>query len=127
MPDIYNPSTHNKNSVEIYQLRIWLKRISPTIWRRILVRSDSSIADLHYIIQIAMGWSDSYLHQFVIHGKRYGIARDGGMWFLDNPNQLLLRNLHFHINQRFIYEYNFTTRSVDGTWAITIFANDSGG
>ncbi|MEO1006364.1 MAG: hypothetical protein AAFW67_11060 [Cyanobacteria bacterium J06638_38] len=29
--------------------------ISPMIWRRIKVSSDSTIADLHYIIQIAMG------------------------------------------------------------------------
>jgi len=32
----------------IYQFRIWLRGISPTIWRRFLVRSDSTIADLHY-------------------------------------------------------------------------------
>ncbi|MEM8676028.1 MAG: hypothetical protein AAGF83_19480 [Cyanobacteria bacterium P01_G01_bin.67] len=29
--------------------------ISPMIWRRIKVSSDSTIVDLHYIIQIAMG------------------------------------------------------------------------
>ena len=34
----------------IYQFRIWLRSISPTIWRRFLVRSDRTIADLHYIL-----------------------------------------------------------------------------
>ena len=39
----------------IYQLKVVLLGISPMIWRRILVSSDSTIADLHYIIQIVMG------------------------------------------------------------------------
>ena len=44
---------------EIYQLKIALIGISPLIWRRLLVHSASSIAELHHIIQIAMGWEDS--------------------------------------------------------------------
>ncbi len=58
----------------IYQLKVLLLGISPMIWRRIGVRSDSTIADLHYIIQIAMGWKDEHLHQFLIHGVHYGIS-----------------------------------------------------
>lgn len=34
------------------------------IWRRLLVHSVSSIADLHHFIQIAMGWEDTHLHRF---------------------------------------------------------------
>ena len=64
----------------IYQLKVVLLGISPMIWRRVLVHGDSTIADLHYIIQIAMGWSDDHLHQFRIHGKLYGIARIGGIF-----------------------------------------------
>jgi hypothetical protein len=37
---------------EVYQLHVWLREISPLIWRRLLVSSDSTIADLHYILQI---------------------------------------------------------------------------
>jgi hypothetical protein len=58
--------------VEIYQLHVWIRQISPMIWRRLLVRSDSSIADLHYTLQIAFGWSDEHLNQFHIHGQDYG-------------------------------------------------------
>ena len=57
------------DSVAVYQLRSRLDRISPLIWRRLLVTSDTTIAELHAIIQIAFGWSDSHLHQFIIHGK----------------------------------------------------------
>lgn len=48
-----------------------LQGVNPMIWRRLLVCGDRTIADLHDIVQIAMGWSDDHLHQFRIHGKRY--------------------------------------------------------
>ena len=44
------------------------------IWRRLLVRSDCTIADLHYTLQIAFGWFGSHLRRFHIHGKDYGVA-----------------------------------------------------
>ena len=62
----------------IYMLHIWIRQISPMIWRRLLVRSECSLAQLHDIIQIAFGWSDSHLHRFRIHGRDYGISRSGG-------------------------------------------------
>jgi hypothetical protein len=39
----------------VYQFKVVLLGISPMIWRRLLLRSDHSIVDLHYTIQIAMG------------------------------------------------------------------------
>jgi hypothetical protein len=92
----------------IYQLKVVLQDISPMIWRRLLVCGDSAITDLHYILQIAMGWSDDHLHQFRIHEKRYGIARMGGIWFSDDPDTVRLEDFHFRINERFLYEYDFT-------------------
>src|ERR1035438_8598755 len=59
---------------EAYRIRAWIRRISPMIWRRLLVDSDSSIADLHHTLQIAFGWSDSHLHRFHIHDRDYGIG-----------------------------------------------------
>ena len=82
-------------AIEIYQLRIWIRRISPHIWRRLLVRSDSTIAELHDILQIAFGWADDHLHRFLIRGKPYGIGRIGGIIFDDNPHQVQLRDFHF--------------------------------
>jgi hypothetical protein len=36
-----------------YQLHILLREINPPMWRRLLIPSDRTIADLHFIIQIA--------------------------------------------------------------------------
>jgi Plasmid pRiA4b ORF-3-like protein/Integrase core domain len=60
----------------VYQFKVVLRGISPLIWRRLLLRSEQSIADLHYAVQIAMGWSDSHLHRFHIHGKE-SVKRSG--------------------------------------------------
>ncbi len=65
-------------TVQVYQLRIWIREISPQIWRRLMVRSDSTIAQLHDILQIAFGWSDEHLNQFLIRGKPYGVWKPGG-------------------------------------------------
>ena len=77
------------------------------IWRRIKIRSDSTIADLHYVIQIAMGWTDSHLHRFVIYGKDYGIAQIGGISFSDDPRLVKLSSFDWREKERFLYEYDF--------------------
>ena len=51
----------------VYQLRVVPRGVSPLIWRRLLVRSDSSIADLHATLRFALGWSDEYLTALVVH------------------------------------------------------------
>ncbi len=77
------------------------------IWRRLLVRSDSTISDLHYTLQIAIGWSDAHLNQFHIHGKDFGVHHIGGVCFADNPEQVFLSSFEFQLRERFIYEYDF--------------------
>jgi hypothetical protein len=58
----------------VYQFHILLLKISPAIWRRVLVPSDQNLADLHRTLQIVMGWDDTHLHRFLIHGKAYGMS-----------------------------------------------------
>jgi hypothetical protein len=92
----------------IYQLRLVLRGISPLIWRRILVRSDSTIADLHATLQLALGWSDDHLHRFVAHGREYGISYAGGLSLHDDPHEVRLADLGLRAGERFRYEYDFT-------------------
>lgn len=92
---------------EIYQMRARIRKISPIIYRRILIHKDASLADLHYTLQILFGWFDTYLHQFKIHGKRHGISKPGGPWFSDDPYETQLRSFNFRLKEKFVYEYNF--------------------
>ncbi len=78
IPSDESPPQLAQAPVQIYQLHVLLLKISPAIWRRFLIRSDSTIADLHHTLQIVMGWEDEHLHQFTIHGMHYGIEHIGG-------------------------------------------------
>src|SRR6516165_3675835 len=95
-------------STAIYQLRLVLAGISPIIWRRLLVSSQTTIAQLHQYIQVAFDWSGEHLHRFRIHGKDYGIAYLGGMSFDDDPHQVRLSRFRLHPRESFRYEYDFT-------------------
>jgi hypothetical protein len=55
----------------VYQLRAVLRGVSPLIWRRLLVRSDTGIGALPASLQAAIGWSDTHLQRFRIHRKAY--------------------------------------------------------
>ncbi|MEX0643126.1 MAG: plasmid pRiA4b ORF-3 family protein [Pirellulales bacterium] len=52
-----------------YHLRIALRDTKPPIWRRVAVPSNITLGQLHEVIQIAMGWSNSHLHQFMLQDK----------------------------------------------------------
>src|SRR6266849_9372276 len=85
----------------VYQLRVVLRGVSPLIWRRLLVRSDSTIADLHRALQIAFGWSGEHLHRFVIHGRMHGMES------LVDPRHVRLADLGLRVRESFLYEYDF--------------------
>src|SRR5271168_4650949 len=63
----------SKASPRIYQLKIELIEIKPLIWRRIQVPSEIKLCCLHSAFQVAMGWTDSHLHQFEKGDKNYGV------------------------------------------------------
>ncbi len=95
-----------KPSLSIYQFKVSLQGITPMIWRRVLLESDTTIAQMHDILQTLMGWSGECLHRFHIHGKDYGIAYLGGISFGDNPRQVRLSDFRLRPGERFVYEYD---------------------
>jgi hypothetical protein len=111
----------------IYQFRVVVQGISPLIWRRILIRSDMSLATLHATLQIVFAWSDVHLHHFRIHGKEYGCARVGGPHFEDDPRHVPLGQLRLHRGERFTYVYNFIDHWVCDLRLEAVLPLDSGG
>ena len=55
-----------------YRIRIDLKETDPPVWRRIDVASDLNLAEMHDILQVAFGWTDSHLHGFAAGPEFYG-------------------------------------------------------
>lgn len=59
-------SPKEDKSVPSYVLHISITFSDPLIWRRIQVPGIFTLAQLHDVIQAAMGWSDSHVHQFLV-------------------------------------------------------------
>ena len=64
MPDTMQPAP----LPSVYQLRVVVHGVSPLIWRQLLIPADTTIADLHAVLQVAFGWTGAHLHRFVVHG-----------------------------------------------------------
>ena len=96
-----------KQGTDIYQLRAVLCGISPLIWQRVLARAESTIADLHEVLQVAFGWEDMHLNRFEIRGREYGVYRDGGPLFATDAREVRLCDLNLRRLERFVYQYDF--------------------
>ena len=64
---------HHLPATGLLQLRIELESIEPLIWRQLVVPDTITLTRLHHVIQAAMGWTDTHLHEFDIGHQRYGV------------------------------------------------------
>jgi hypothetical protein len=65
-------STH-RQTVWSWQLKIELLDVTPAVWRRLVVPETIELPKLHLVLQAALGWTNSHLHEFVIDGVRYSV------------------------------------------------------
>ena len=91
------------------QLRMELRDVTPTVWRRILVPEQITLAKLHGILQAAMGWTNSHLHEYEIARRRYRIPDEEwpGSEPLIDERRVRLKSLIEAGTQRFTYTYDF--------------------
>ncbi len=106
------PQSTAKDPGKTYQLKIELEGIAPSIWRRVLVPGKISLGRLHAVIQMAMGWSNAHLHQFIVDRKIYSeptfeLNEFGDMPDVRNENRYFLKNLVPRAGKVIVYEYDF--------------------
>lgn len=97
------------------QIKVTLDDIEPPIWRRLDVPLTTTLSELHHILQAAMGWTDSHLHQFEIGGLRYGDVevlnqdRFEGDAQAFEASEVRLRDFQFRYDDglSFVYVYDF--------------------
>ena len=64
------------SSLAIYQLRVVLCGVSPLVWRRLLVVNETSLGELHKILQNAFDWSGEHLHRFFLLFYLFGVIAE---------------------------------------------------
>lgn len=91
--------------VMVYQLKISLKGLIPPIWRKLQVRGDVSLHDLHQTLQVVMGWGNYHRYQFMIEGARYG-EPDPDDLALKSAREVTLDGVISLEGAKFIYLYD---------------------
>lgn len=101
-------AARKRAALKIYELYIELEDIEPVIWRRILVPASMKLSDLHDLLQLVMGWTDSHLHSFTIGETAYSasIADLSDLDMLDEKKYTLERVLGDSVRE-FVYDYDF--------------------
>jgi hypothetical protein len=61
-------------ALDAYLVYVWIRDIHPLLWRRVLIRADSTLADLHWVFQIAFSWTDVHLSFSKTHIGQSGEA-----------------------------------------------------
>ncbi len=89
---------------DVYRLKITLMGSEPPIWRRVLVPGGTTLAELHMIIQVAMGWENDHLHLFRDGKRSYG-PRSSWEDMLDEE-KVCLRDIAPQARAKFGYEYD---------------------
>lgn len=81
----------------------------PDVWRRIEVRGDQTLHDLHEAIQDAFEWDDDHLYAFFLSGKPWD-----SVTAYESPNgdgrsaaAFRLEHLPLHARQRIMYIFDF--------------------
>jgi Plasmid pRiA4b ORF-3-like protein len=91
----------------VYQVKVTLKGSKPPIWRRMQVTSETTLAQLHRILQRVMGWEGYHLYRFVVGGREYGDPRMLEEMEGEDARKVTLATLVRGEKAKFLYEYDF--------------------
>jgi hypothetical protein len=90
----------------VVQVKIKLRGVSkPPVWRRLRVRADTTLDQLHGTIMAAFGWADYHMHAFESGPERFGLP-DPELGFIDE-RQVSLGELIGDVGDRLTYSYDF--------------------
>jgi hypothetical protein len=62
--------------VKTTRLRVTLSEVRPEVQRMVDVPAAITLDELHEVLQIALGWTDSYLHRYRTDSAVYSMASD---------------------------------------------------
>ncbi|MGB7161477.1 MAG: plasmid pRiA4b ORF-3 family protein [Tepidisphaeraceae bacterium] len=95
------------NLKDVYQIKVTLLGSKPAIWRRMLLPSDFSLEELHWVIQAAMPWTNSHLHQFYDKNRTFYSDPKFNLEDVEDEARTKLSDLLARPKDRIVYEYDF--------------------
>ena len=96
--------------VQICQLKISLKHLKPLVWRQVQVPSTMNLESLHWVIQHAMGWTNSHMHHFKVDKTYYGMSYPDdfdGTTETKNEKKITVGEVLSKPKAKIEYEYDF--------------------
>lgn len=96
----------------VVRLKITLKGTKPPVWRRLLIPEDVTMRELHEILNEAMGWSNTHLHDFEVAGQKIADTEADGFddgWMDPKPvseDKITLKKV-MKLALSFDYTYDF--------------------
>ncbi len=96
-------------SDSVLQMKVALVGVRPPIWRRFLVPEDFTLEELHFVIQIVMGWENAHLYAFHLGGYRYTLVMEDFDLMEDerDARDYRIREFALRPKQKFLYVYDF--------------------
>lgn len=108
-PSVKNSAAKSsgKNNA-LYQLKVSLVGAKPAIWRRVNVQSKLTLAQLHEVLQVVMGWEDCHLHSFTAQGHFFSDADTcGDAEEFEDESKVTLAEVLPKVKSQIWYEYDF--------------------
>lgn len=115
-------TSHMEELPKIFQFKVTLARLKPSVWRRVQVPATFNFWDLHITLQDLMGWSDYHLHKFDMKNPKTGFRVTIGVPFPGDEFNETIHEKVTKISDYFVavkdsakYEYDFGS-----TWEFKI-------
>ena len=89
------------------RIRISLVDVSPQVWRRVEVPLETTLGELHLVVQVVMGWWDYHLYVFQVGSERYGRPSPEDYDEISDDNVVSLESLIDRNISQFSYVYDF--------------------
>ena len=92
---------------QVLQCRVWLVDSEPPIWRSFEVSNQITLAALHEILQVVMGWENSHLYAFKVADQRYADPVSEPPEDTLDSTTVSLVSLQLTTGHQFTYVYDF--------------------
>ncbi len=89
-----------------YVLKMVLKYIDPPIWREVEVPKGTTLHQLHQVLQVVMGWTNSHLYLFDVAGRMYGEPSVEWEFEVRDSTDTTLEEIVSDNSLSFYYEYD---------------------